>query len=195
VFESFTHLAIDGAPSFTGWALGAPDMREPLAGTFEMPPVGARHGKMLVIAHDWLEKILDAYPIIKVTFETPFLAKGFNLKTKKSTANPEFFGKASKLVGIFEFLCERRGIACTEVPATKWRDHFIQCSQAPRTVPVKKRREWLKERAMQECKERGWFVADHNAAEACGILDYTLSTDFPSYGASSSPLFVKGAAA
>lgn len=86
--------------------------------------------------------------------------------------------------------CEMRGVRCDTVPLGKWRLHFIGTAAAPKSVQkAKKGPAWLKARAMEECRKRGWNVKTHNEAEALGILDYIRSTQDPTYGASSTPLF------
>lgn len=188
MFENFTHLALDQAPRVTGWALGAPDMREPLTGTLVLPPVGARHGKMLRPVHVWLSGMIASYDLKKIIFETPFLVPG-------PTGNVGTYALQNKLIGVIEQLCEEHELEVTEVTPSRWRAHFIGPTAAPRYVPKLKRRQWLKNMAVEACARRSWFVRSHDAAEAAGILDYALSTDFPDYGARSTPLFVRGDAA
>lgn len=189
MFEEHTYLALDQAPRAIGWALGGPRMGEPLTNVVQIPAVGDRHGDMLIMAHNWLERMIEAYPMKKVIFESPFLHPVARL------ANPGVFAVQNKLIGVIEMLCRKHLVACTEVAPSRWREHFMGCSSAPKSVPKNKRRDWLKALAVQTCADRLWFVNSHDAADACGILDYALSCDFPEYGAKSTPLFLKGAAA
>jgi hypothetical protein len=70
-----------------------------------------------------------------------------------------------------------------------WRSHFVGFCRAPKHLSPNERRKHLKSAAMDACAARGWPVETDDEAEACGILDYVLSLDNPSYGAQSSPLF------
>lgn len=96
-----------------------------------------------------------------------------------------------------------RNIAIEEAHIGSWRVHFIGMQAAPKKIGEGEsksrrsriRREWIKNRVMMQCRERGWKPQDDNEADALGILDYVRSKHDRDYAANSTPLFSKGAAA
>lgn len=85
--------------------------------------------------------------------------------------------------------CQQRGIACQTVALPSWRSHFIGTSVAPKGTPKGKGPDWLKKRAVEECRKRGWTPRTHNEAEALGILDFMRCKLDRDYGSESTPLF------
>lgn len=170
VFQGRHYLALDQATKRIGFAIGSPDMIEPICGHYEPPSAGARHGVMLGAVRDWLDTTLKVYHVHKLCFETPF-----------SGLNPKNFGVVCKLVGVIELVCDDHEIPCVEVSPPEWRKAFIGRAQAPKDIPRHHRRQWLKKRAMEACALRKWNVKNDDEAEASGILNFVLATDSEHY--------------
>ena len=152
-------------------------MKAPRTGRLLLPQVGPRHALFLSFAVKWLAEMIEQNGITEVVAETPFFGK-----------NPEVCSRAYKLLGAIELACHDRGVRCREATMDDWRQHFVGFCRAPKSLSPNERRKHLKNAALDACAARGWNVETDDEAEACGILDYVLSLDNPSYGAHSSPL-------
>jgi|SRR5215831_938208 len=95
------------------------------------------------------------------------------------------FGIRSMIVAV----AYERGARLIEVEPHRWRKHFMNVVQAPRTVARKHRRQWLKEQAQKTVALRGWGDVSADEADALGILDYLRATLEPAYAIRSTPLF------
>jgi len=95
------------------------------------------------------------------------------------------FGLRSVVVAV----AYERGARLIEVEPHRWRRHFMNVVQAPRTVARKHRRQWLKDQAQKTVKLRGWGDVSADEADALGILDYLRATLEPAYAIRSTPLF------
>lgn len=163
-------LALDQATRKMGYAIGSADMERPIFGVFKPPLVGARHGVMLGAVRNWLDTQIKVFHIHTVCFEAPFCG-----------ANQKSFALVNKLIGVIELVCDDHEIKCVEVTAGEWRKRFIGCTRAPKDIPRKDRRTWLKDAATRACFARTWDVQSDDEADACGILDFVLAQESPSY--------------
>jgi hypothetical protein len=77
---------------------------------------------------------------------------------------------------ILQVACENR---CTirEYMPQVWRGPFMGATQAPRFVPKKNRRGWLKARAQMAARDRGWGDVGPDEADALGIM-HSLKVEF-----------------
>lgn len=157
-------LALDLA-THLGWALGSPDMNRPTWGSFKLPSTGENVGRFVIAFDEWLTNLVDAAPIDQIVMEASILPDN----TQRSTLL-KLYGLAIKC----EELGERRGIDVSEVRMQSWRKHFIGRAIAPTSIKGADRRRWIKRACMDACRARGWDVEDDNAADALGILDYSL---------------------
>jgi hypothetical protein len=97
--------------------------------------------------------------------------------------------KAAKLHGTIEELCASMAVPLVEVAIQTWRTHFLGKVSPPKGLKELERKNWWKEQALRRCRERGWEPGSHDAAEACGVLDWYMSIADPAWGASSGSLF------
>lgn len=58
------------------------------------------------------------------------------------------------------------------VNVSHWRQFLIGQPRAPKSVPAKDRRKWLKQAVITECQKQGFETSDDNAADAVGIAIY-----------------------
>lgn len=158
-------LALDIATK-TGWSVwraGAQEKPKPSssgAETFGQQPRAAS----FCAFSSWLETKLQQEKIKGVIAEAPIPMH------RRST-----FSVARKLLGfaaIAESLCHAFGVAYTEVSIRDWRQHFMGASRAPAGLSASRRRKFLKDAAIAECKKRGWKVASDDEADALGIGSY-----------------------
>jgi hypothetical protein len=168
-------LAIDGA-SVTGWARWHPEMAKPVSGAHKL--ASSSTGALLASYRDFLVgKLLEG--VTHIAYERPYV------NPKAAPVNAEI------LYGLFAMAQEaayRRKLGLNLVTSFAWRFHFIGVKQAPKAIKPNKRRDWLKDRATDVCREKGWAFASADEAEALGILDYERSRLLPVYGATG-PLF------
>lgn len=172
-------LALDLSTN-VGWASFSPEAGY-RSGEFEIE--GKALGRFALNYSRWLAaKLAD---VEECFIEDMFLGKQTQALTVIKLAGLRFETARA---------CEMRGIRCQTVELGKWRSHFIGTSQAPKPIQkAKKGPAWLKARAIEECRKRGWNPKTHNEAEALGILDFVRSKQDPTYGVDSTPLF-RGAA-
>jgi len=94
------------------------------------------------------------------------------------------FGFRAVIVGlVFE-----RDARLIEVPPHTWRSHFLGLVHAPKQVPRKQRRAWLKARAQDRVRELGWGDVSEDQADALGLLSYLRASLDPTY-VETMPLF------
>lgn len=193
------YLALDQSPSRVGWARGGPQMSAPETGLLFLPKFGDQHAILMDLTWDFVRSQIIEHGVTKVGFEAPYMG-----------ANPKNHRDACAQVAAIEWGCSRRDVACVEYTNGQWRKRFIGTTRGPyepdrslkgkRLEAAKRRasaenRAWLKRRSIEECEKRGWPIyldgkPSDDIAEACGMLDYLLSLDFPEYGATAgAPLF------
>jgi hypothetical protein len=126
-------------------------------------PLGARAYSF----EHWLQDNLHAFPIQSIAIEAPVPVRG---KTSLDTL--------AWLLGahvIVRKLAHDYDLDLAIIGVGTWRSFFIGHANAPRIIPQKERRKWLKSNVIAECQNRGIEPKDDNAADALGLLFYCLS--------------------
>lgn len=169
-------LALDLATT-TGWALHRPGMQRPFFDAFMLPGGANTIGQPCAALEDWLrQKAIETKSeggISHFFFEAQHIAQGMNPQN------------AYRLIGlgaiVEKFAFQTKALAYAVDIAT-WRKHFIGRGSGFKRDQAKpgKVKPYLpgedpKELAIQRCEQYGWHTDIHDAAEACGILDYALS--------------------
>lgn len=178
-------LALDLATK-TGWACGNTD-RDPVShGVAVLPSTGEDIGWFADAFEMRLAELLDEMEPDHLVFESPIL------RGKKTS-----LAAARKLCGLAyhtELIARRRKLLVTEANLSEIRDHFIGITSAPRDVPKAKRRQWLKDKVVAECKRRGFSVTSDDDADAIALLSLRLSQLDATYSLKATPLFQERAA-
>lgn len=175
-----TVLALDIATT-TGWAWHRPGMPRPFFGAIPLPSTVNEVGEPIAALLLWLRTLYiglksDGTPITHFFYEMPFLdPRKINSRTSK-----RLMGLAGA-VEMFAFQVGATG--CYEIELSEWRKHFLGRGTGFKKTPDKKK--YLpghdpKELAIRQCASFGWHTDVHDAAEACGVLDYAL-TMIPGY--------------
>lgn len=165
-------LALDLATT-TGWAWHLPGMPRPLFGAFRLPGDARAVGQPADALERWLrEQALLLRPhggISHFMFEAQHIS---------SRANVDTLYRLIALGGIVEKFAYQVKGHCYKVDISTWRKHFIGRGSGFKRTADKKSYlpgEDPKELAIQRCAEYGWHTDVADAAEAVGILDYSLS--------------------
>lgn len=142
----------------TGWA-HAYDWSKPTWGVLELPrnrwdKADVPLGHVLRIYRNWLVDMLDVLQPEKLIYEAPIVTGGGDLYKHQVLLG---------LSAVTEETCDDRTTVFQESSSTvrKW---FIGKGRGSSKE--------LKAAVMDECRERGWDVTDHNAADALAMLDY-----------------------
>ncbi len=61
------------------------------------------------------------------------------------------------------------------------RRHFIGSCRAPKEIPQKERRAWIKDSTVTMCRKRGFRPADDNDADALALFSYAMSRRLPNF--------------
>jgi hypothetical protein len=161
-----TILALDLSVKSTGFACWTDGMAKPACGTWELAGGVSHAPRGFVRLHRHLKDINDATPLHAAVYEDtvpPHMLKGHSdAATIKALAG---------LACHVESFCAAMGIRCQAVNQSSWRRHFV--GSMPRGT---KSADW-KHLAMSRCRELGFEPTKHDAAEACGLLDYQLSIE------------------
>jgi hypothetical protein len=159
-----TFLALDLSIRSTGFAVWSSGQAVPASGTWELAQSVDWAPRAYVRLHSRLMDLQRLAPIDEIVFEEPLpyaAVKGHtNITTLRSAAG---------LAAHVESFAEALGIRHRPVNLASWRRHFI--GRMPRGT----RTPDLKAMAMRRCRELGFDVQKHDAAEACGLLDYQIS--------------------
>jgi hypothetical protein len=141
-------------------------------GSFRLPSTGPDLGQFLHAYRAWLAGKLRERGPEKVVFESPILPSTTNLNTCR---------KLYALAALTELLCLDARIDCGEANLMEIRRHFIGSARAPRDVPQKERRAWLKDATEGMCRARGFNPADDNDADALALFSFVQSTVNPNF--------------
>ena len=141
-------------------------------GSFKLPSTGPDIGKFLHAYRDWLTRAIGAYAPDEIVFEMPILPGTTNLHTCR---------KLYSLCGLTELIADDHKIECREANLTHIRCHFIGVMRAPKEIAKDKRRAWLKERTVSECRARGFRPADDNEADALALFSFVVSERLPTF--------------
>lgn len=151
-------LALDQSILACGWALWETGWDRPQCGVWALADGLRWADRAFVRLQRNMNAIHQEDPLDDIASEEPIL-------TPKD--------KVEKLVALYGLkahimsFCAATGVNHTSVGAARWRKHFIP------PVFINSTDDW-KFLAVKRCRELGFDPADHNAAEACGILDYRL---------------------
>ena len=162
-------LAIDPS-GIIGWARWSPESNQINSGVVEIG--GRGQGLAFTLYRDWLQQMIIGLRATHIVREAPFIDQ----------SRPAAAGMLYGLAALTEEVAFRHGrIPVDDVTPHVWRKFFIGQSHPPRTVAKKHRRAWLKDAAVKRCGEIGVEVADHNAADAVGLLCYQRARLYPEY--------------
>lgn len=153
-------IALDLATK-TGFAISRPETPDqPLHGTVNF---GAqRRGGVFLNFAQWFQPLLKLEQPDLVVYEATWLNPARDRGDSTEVA--------MKLLGLAawcEGLCERAHVECRMAAIADVRQHFIGTSRISRAD--------AKRAAIRMCQMQKWNPADDNAAEALGILSYTLA--------------------
>lgn len=157
-------LALDLSVKSTGFALWSEGQPLPVSGTWALAPSIDYAARGFVRLHRNLLDLHRVSPIDEIVFEEaipPFALQG--------NTNAKTLAAAAGLAAHVESFAEACGIRYRAVSIASWRRHFI--GRMPRGTKGPD----LKHMAMTRCRELGFDVQKHDAAEACGLLDYAVS--------------------
>ena len=164
-------LALDQSPTATGWAVASPEDAKPKWGVFKLDRWGDDEGERLAQFHDWLTGKIREHSVTHLFYESPIDPRGLSfVKSFDVTA------KQSMQIGIILVVAHLFKIPVAQVPIDSWRSRFIGATKAPPGLKGEHARKELKRMALKACMLRNWYVDDDNAADALGILDFSLST-------------------
>jgi len=172
-------IALDLATT-TGWAWHLPGMPRPFFGAERLPGEAREIGKRCDHLERWLR---DTYLALKPDggishffLEEQHLGTVGGGKGKpRRTIPPATIKLLAGLSAVTQKFAYQVGAHCYEVNIAEWRKHFIG-----KGTGFRARGEDPKELCIQRCAQYGWFTDLPDAAEASGILDFSL-TLIPNY--------------
>lgn len=172
-------LALDLATS-TGWACGSPGGTPITFGTVKMPSTGPDIGRFVQVFRDWVNLAIDEMEPTEIVYESPIMPATANLATTR---------KLYSLGGVLELVARDRGIEISEEHMQEVRVYFLGISRAPKTVPQKERRKWIKDKVVAKCHERGFLVTCDDEGDAVALLDFAIANRSPAHSVGATPLF------
>lgn len=159
----------------------------PINGIIRLPPKISPARRYLIMEGRVRNLIADNeidYVWIEAPFVQPDPAK-FDIKMVRLA-----YGYQAAIL----MACEKEGIPQENVqlvePAT-WRSYFLNTTRAPKHVPGDKTRDWLKDKAISVCQERGWSPKNRDSAEALGIWEFGCAQIDPKAVEGNLPLFAQ----
>jgi len=152
-------LALDLATRL-GFAFGVDGVVES-HGSFRLPSTGPDIGSFLLAYRGWFLHALAVWQPDCITFEMPILPETTQIVTLR---------KLYGLCGLTEMLAIPDRIEVREANLTDIRKHFIGVARAPTHIEKDRRRQWIKQRTIAECRERGFEPEDDNAADALAMF-------------------------
>jgi hypothetical protein len=161
-----TALALDLSVKSTGFALWSPGQAKPACGTWELAPSIDWAARAFVRLHKNMMDVQRVSPIDVIVFEEAIPPHRLHGMT-----NADTIAAAAGLASHAMSFAEALGIRWRPIGIAAWRRHFI--GKMPRGTKTPD----LKAMAMRRCRELGFDAIKHDAAEACGLLDYQLSMD------------------
>lgn len=185
--DTYSVLALDQSMTATGWAHYLKGDKAPSGGVFPLPSWGDDQGPHLAKFHRWIKDMIWDRQITHIGFEEPI-----NKLDHRETFTDTLAVWA--LPALIEMTAWEHGISADNrhlVNIKTWRLRFWGRAQAPENMTKSARRDWLKERSLQACDERGWIIQprNHNIADAHGILNEMLCNIDPRWAANATPLF------
>ncbi len=165
-------VALDLATT-TGWAWHRLGMPRPFFGAMKLPGTPGEVGKPADALERWLR---DLYLTLKA--DGPPTHYFFEAQHIDSKINIDTVYRLIALGGIVEKFAFQTGARVYKCHIQEWRKHFIGRGAGFKRDKATKQYlpgEDPKELAIQRCAEYGWHTDIADAAEACGILDFSLS--------------------
>lgn len=183
-------LGLDGGGT-TGYALGACGSRKPVFGVIRLPGGSALPSKKFVVLEGRVRELIVTGEIDRAYVELPFLQRD---EEKLNITRERLAWGYQAAIGM---ACEKEGIQVFPIESAKWRSFFLGVTQAPREIGeglsssarLTARRSWLKAKAMEVCRRRGWDPPQEDAAEAGGIWDWGCEHAVAGSTLNSKPLF------
>lgn len=163
-------LCLDLA-TFLGFAFGD-DAGVQAHGSHRLPSTGEDIGSFLNAYWAWLDPAISRWQPEEIVFESPILPGTTNLATCR---------KLYSLAAVTEMMAQNRHIRCREANLMDIRRHFIGACRAPKDVPAKERRAWIKDVTVTMCRKRGFRPADDNAADALALFSFAMSKRDPNF--------------
>lgn len=136
---------------------------KPVCGTWALGSLEYR-GRAFVRLHRHLMELHQVSPIDEILYEEPLSPGSLHGHTNVATLY-----LAAGLAAHVESFAEAMGIKHRPTHQATWRRHFLG------SMPRGTKSADLKHMAMRRCRELGFEVIKHDAAEAAGLLDYQLS--------------------
>lgn len=161
-----TFLALDLSVKSTGFALWSNGQAKPACGTWALAPSIDWAARAYVRLHRNLMDLHQLTALDDIVFEEPLPVLALKGFTNAST-----LAAAAGLAAHVASFAEAVGARHRPVNLSSWRRHFI--GKMPRGTKTPD----LKAMAMRRCRELGFDAIKHDAAEACGLLDYQLSVN------------------
>lgn len=159
-----SYVALDLSVRSTGWAMWSKGQALPACGTWELAPHIDYVARAFCRLHKHLLDLNKLEAIEELVFEEAIPAHMLHGRTNAATVEAAA-GLAAHAMSFGEAI----GIRWRSVPIAAWRRHFIG------SMPRGTKSPDLKAMAMKRCRELGFDAIKHDAAEACGLLDYQLS--------------------
>ena len=180
-------LGVDQSPTSTGWAHLAKDGTRPIWGMKKLDSWTDNEGERLWEWMNWLGDLCRKKQVTHLFLENTFAPEDHHETLTNKIGQYGLIGMGDMV----RFLLGTEGqhIAFRLVASGQWRPVFIGTERAPKFVAARLRRQWLKDRAVAACLERGWVVENDNMADALGIMNFGCMTIDPVYATRQGPLF------
>lgn len=167
-------LALDLSVSSTGWALFSAGDLAPTSGIWKLAD-GIDFADRAFVRLS--KNVMDLHKVMGLThvaFEEP-LPPG---KLQGGQTNVQTLETQVGLAAQIMRFGAARGVNWSKTSPDRWRKHFLRQTRNPKAIVDERGRKIkqpsLKDIAVARCRELGWNPKKHDAAEACGLLDYTL---------------------
>lgn len=177
-------LALDLATK-TGFAHGEPGGM-PTWGSHKLPQTGEDYGAFGLAYEAFLSALIQSKGVTRIVYESPILPSTTTLATAR---------KLYSLGTITEMIAGRLGVKCHEAHMQTVRGHFIGASRAPKHIPQKDRRSWMKSRIIGQCIARGWNVTNDDEADALAVFDWASAIINQKHAANTAGPLLTGAMA
>ena len=159
-----SHLALDLSKRSTGWALFSEGDALPLYGSWVLGSEYSTRGQPFINLHVKMNELHGLSPFETVTYEKPL-----NLGMKSAATTEDTLNTLIGLAMHVESFCAAKRVRQVNgVNQVTWRRHFLG------SMPRGKKTADLKQMALERCRVLGLAPQSHDAAEACGLLDYQL---------------------
>lgn len=164
-------LALDLA-STTGWAAWQTDQNSPLPAcdAVRLPGKAGEVGPSTEGLRLLLNELNRRYVFTHIFFEAQHIPAPKKKGGGTKSINIETVYKLISLGGMAEWWAYKMKVPVFKVEIGTWRKHFLGRGSGFAKAGLDG-----KEEAIRKCEAIGVFTSDHNAADAVGILDYSLT--------------------